>query len=88
VGDAQGPWTHLIMTAITLAGVAVIMWMEAPEWQRQMAARKIRLRLRSAATRLAACAGHRAMGRELGGTPENDAGYHTAYRISRFRDTL
>lgn len=87
MGD-QGPWTHLLMTAITLAGVAGIMWMEAPEWQREMIRQATRSRLRRAAARLARASGHRAMGRELAGTPEDEAGYWFPYRLSRVRDAL
>lgn len=88
MGD-QGPWTHLVMTVITVAGVAVIMWMEAPEWQREAIKRQVRLKARSAVTRLAAASGHRAMGDELAGRKaEADAGYGFTYRISRARDRL
>ena len=85
----QGPWTHLLMTAITLAGVAVIMWMEAPEWQRQMIIRAARARARQGAARVAARSGHRAMGDELRGRlGEALAGYGITYRLSRLRDRL
>jgi hypothetical protein len=88
MGD-QGPWTHLVMTAITVAGVGVIMWMEAPEWQRETIRRAIRYRLRRAAARLARASGHRAMGDELSGRQsEADAGYAATYRLSQLRDKL
>ena len=84
-----GPWAHLLMTLITLAGVAAVMWMEAPEWQRQMILRTTRARARAAATRLAALSGHRSMGDELRGrTVEAHAGYGFTYRLSRLRDRL
>lgn len=87
-GD-QGPWTHLVMTLITLGGVAVIMWMEAPEWQRQMLTRTVRSRLHRAAALAARASGHRAMGDELGGRDrEAHAGYGFTYRLSRVRDRL
>jgi hypothetical protein len=87
--DGQGPWTHLLMTAITAGGVVVIMWMEAPEWQREAIRRAIRYRLRKLATRLAASSGHRAMGDELSGRKsEAEAGYGVTYRLSRLRDAL
>src|SRR5260370_953083 len=35
MGESQGPWTQLLVTVITVAGVAVIAWMEAPPWQRE-----------------------------------------------------
>lgn len=88
MGD-QGPWTHLLMTVITVAGVAGIMWMEAPEWQRELIRRAIRSKLRFAVTRLARASGHRAMGDELAGrTAEAEAGYGWTYRLSRVRDSL
>jgi hypothetical protein len=85
----QRAWSHLIMTAVTVAGVAVIMWMEAPDWQREAIRRKIRLRLRRAAALVAARSGHRAMGDELSGhQAEAEAGYGLTYRLSMFRDRL
>jgi hypothetical protein len=88
VNDSN-PWTHLLMTLITLTGVAVIMWMEAPEWQRQLIARAARARLRAAATRVAASSGHHAMGDELSGRlREALAGYGFTEKISRIRDRL
>jgi hypothetical protein len=88
MGD-QGPWTHLVMTVITVAGVLVIMWMEAPEWQRETIKRAARVRVRSLAGRLAARSGHRAMGDELDGrTAEAEAGYGFTYRVSKLRDRL
>ncbi len=86
---SEGPWTHLLMTVITLAGVAAVMWMEAPEWQREMIRRQARVRLRGLAARLAASSGHRAMGDELQGrTAEAHAGYGFTYKLSRMRDRL
>jgi hypothetical protein len=85
----QNPWSHLLVTVITVAGVAVIMWMEAPPWQREQIRLRLRLKLRSVTTRLAARSGHRAMGDELSGrTMEADAGYGFTYRLSRLRDKL
>jgi len=85
----QGPLTHLLMTAITLSGVAAIMWMEAPEWQREAIRRAARHRARRLAARLARACGHRAMGDELSGhTREALAGYGFTYNLSRLRDRL
>jgi len=87
--DGQGPWSHLLMTVITLAGVGAVMWMEAPEWQRAMIKRQARVRLRLLAGRLAASSGHRAMGDELQGRiAEAHAGYGFTYRLSALRDRL
>ncbi len=86
---SESPWTHLLMTAVTLAGVAAVMWMEAPEWQREMIRRQARSRMRSLAIRLAAASGHRAMGDELRGRmAEAHAGYGFTYKLSRMRDRL
>jgi hypothetical protein len=46
------------------------------------------LRTRSLATRLARASGHRAMGRELAGAPEDEAGYRRTFRLSTLRDKL
>jgi hypothetical protein len=89
VQGKPGPLAHLLMTLITLAGVALIMWMEAPEWQRQMITRATRHRARQLAARLAARSGHQSMGSELSGrTAEAHAGYGITYRLSRMRDRL
>lgn len=86
---SDSPWTHLLMTAITLAGVAAVMWMEAPEWQRETIKRGLRAKGRRAAAVLARKSGHRAMGDELSGrAAEAEAGYGVAYRLSRLRDKL
>ena len=84
----QGPWTHLLMTLITVAGVAGMMWIEMDPAYREMLRREARQKLRRLAGRLAAASGHRAMGNELHGTPETLAGYGFTYRLSRLRDRL
>ena len=87
--DGKNPWTHLLMTLITLGGVAVIMWMEAPEWQRQMITRSARAKARGLVTRVAASSGHHAMGDELSGRlREALAGYGFTEKLSRIRDRL
>jgi hypothetical protein len=89
VDGKPGPLAHLLMTLITLAGVALIMWMESPEWQRQMIARTTRARARRFAALVAARSGHQSMGSELSGrTIEAEAGYGITYRLSRLRDRL
>jgi hypothetical protein len=80
---------HLLVTVITLGGVAAVMWMEAPEYQREMIRRAARLRLQRAAGAAARASGHRAMGDELSGRlREALAGYGFTYRLSRLRDRL
>ena len=85
----DSPWTHLLMTLITIGGVAVIMWMEAPDWQRQIITRAARVKLRRAAGLAARASGHQAMGSELSGRlHEAIARYGVTYRLSRLRDRL
>jgi hypothetical protein len=84
----DSPVARLIGAALTLAMVGAMMWLEMPEWQRQLAGRALRARSRAAAGWLARTSGRRAMGRELAGTPEHQAGYDRTERISRLRDAL
>jgi hypothetical protein len=86
---SDSPLTHLAMTLITLAGMAAIMWMEAPEWQRETVRRAARLKGRRLAAAVARRSGHRAMGDELSGRDgQAEAGYGFTYRLSRLRDKL
>lgn len=85
----ESPWEHLVMTLVTVAGMAALMWMEAPEWQREIIKRAARNRLRRLAAGVARRSGHRAMGDELDGrTEQARAGYGFTYRLSTFRDRL
>ena len=79
---------RLAAAALTLAGIALMCWAEMPPWQRDLFLRLIRFRTRLLATRLAALSGRRAMGRELAGAPEHDAGYARTFRLSLWRDRL
>ena len=89
MGDNSGLLRHLLITAITVAGVAVIMWLEAPDWQKEMISRGANLRLHGLAAGLARAAGHSAMGDELKGrASEARAGYRVTERLSRLRDRL
>lgn len=81
-------WQRLVVLGATLGIVAGMMWAEMPPWERQMIVRSARLRLRRMTSRLARATGHRAMGRELAGTPEDEAGYGLPYRLSKMRDAL
>jgi hypothetical protein len=77
------------MTLITLAGMAAVMWMEAPEWQRETAKRAVKAKSRRLADALARRSGHRAMGDELSGrAPAAESGYRFTYRLSKLRDAL
>ena len=84
----DSPLTRLAAALLTLAGIALMCWLEMPPWQRDLTLRLTRFRLRLLATRLAAASGRRAMGRELAGAAEHDAGYGRTLRLSTWRDRL
>jgi hypothetical protein len=84
----DSPAVRLTVAFMTLAGIALMCWAELPPWQRQILTRSARRRLRAAAARLARASGQRAMGRELAGTAEHDAGYGWTLRLSTWRDRL
>lgn len=84
----DSPLMRLLAAAVTLAGLGLMAWMELPAWQREMIAGRARSRLRRALARLARASGYRAMGRELAGAPEHEAGYERTYRLSSLRDRL
>ena len=79
---------RLTAAFLTLLGIALMCWVEMPPWQRDLTLRLTRARLRSIATRLAAVSGRRAMGRELAGAAEHEAGYARTLRLSVWRDRL
>jgi hypothetical protein len=84
----ESPWGQLAASLITLAALAVLAWWEMPPAQRQLAALTARTRTQKILHRLARASGCRAMGRELAGTPESDAGYGVAYRLAVLRDRM
>ena len=84
----DSPLARLAAALLTLAGIAVMCWLEMPPWQRDLCLKVARFRLRLAAARLAAASGRRAMRRELAGTPEHDAGYARTFRLSTWRDRI
>jgi hypothetical protein len=82
-------WRHLLMTLISVAGMAVMVWMELPEGQRSMLTLELRAglhkHLHAAAQRL----GHSGMGSELAAhMPTARASYGLAYRLARWRDQV
>lgn len=81
-------WQRLLAALVTLASAGLMVWMEMPPARRELIVLQVRSRLRRAAARLARASGHRAMGRELAGTPEDEAGYGLAYRLAKFSDQL
>lgn len=86
---SDSPLVNLLVTLVTLGGAAALMWMELPEYQREMIRRAARLRLQRAAGAAARSSGHRAMGDELSGRlREALAGYGFTYRLSTLRDRL
>jgi hypothetical protein len=83
------PWQRILATLITLGGIAVITWMETPEWQREIISRAVKRRTYRLLHRLARASGHRAMGDELAGRKsEADAGYSFTEHVSRLRDRM
>lgn len=82
------PAIRLMVALVTLTGIALMCWAELPPWQRELTARIARNRLRALTARLARASGQRAMGRELAGAPESDAGYGRTFRLSTWRDRL
>jgi len=82
-GDRQPVWQQLVMTAVSLAAVGAMLWMEAPQWQRDQIRNAVRSRLAGVAWR----SGRKAMSRELDGDlPGARSGYVVTYWLSRLRD--
>lgn len=86
MGDSRAG--RLTAALVTLALLGLMAWWELPPWQRALMARTARAYLRRLAARAARLSGQRAMGRELAGAPEDEAGYERTYRISSLRDRL
>ena len=86
----QGAVQQITQLVIALLGVAAILWMEAPPWQREMVTRAVRARLHVLAARAARSSGHHAMGAELAGRQDDaEHGYRFTYWLSsRVRDKL
>jgi hypothetical protein len=80
-GEHPPMWQQLLMTAVSVAAVAAMLWMEAPTWQREQIRQAVRSRLASAAWR----SGREAMRLEIEhGRP--GSGYTFTYWLSRLRD--
>ena len=85
----QNLQSQLLMLAVSIAGTAVLVWMEVPPDQRVMWTIEAKTRLRRWLHRAARRAAHAAMGSELSGWRQSAAaGYGLAYRLSRARDRL
>lgn len=80
-GDRPPMWQQLVMTAVSVAAVGVMLWMEAPQWQKE----QIRLAVRSHLAVAAWRSGRKAMRLEIdGGRPVGL--YQVTYLLSRLRD--
>lgn len=74
-------WQQLLMTAVSVAAVAAMLWMEAPQWQRDQFRQAVRSKLAVAAWQ----SGRKAMGLEIDrGKPVGL--YQVTYYLSRLRD--
>ena len=83
MGEHPPMWQQLLMTAVSLAAVGAMLWMEAPEWQRETIRRAVRGRLASVAWD----SGRAAMKIELDRGPgKARSGYQLTYWLSRLRD--
>lgn len=81
MGEQPPMWQQLLMTAVSVAAVAAMLWMEAPPWQREQIRSAIRNRLAVVAWR----SGRKAMGLEIDrGKPVGL--YQVTYYLSRLRD--
>ena len=84
----DSPLARLIASLAMLATLAALAWWEMPPARRQLATLTARQAARRQLHRLARASGYHAMGRELAGTPERDAGYRLTYRLSSLRDRV
>jgi hypothetical protein len=81
--------SRLLMLAVSIAGTAILVWMELPPDHRMMIGLETRARAQRWLGRLARRAGHAGMGSELSGWRQSAAaGYSVAYRLARLRDRL
>jgi hypothetical protein len=81
--------SQLLMLAVSIAGTAILVWMELPPDQRVMWNLEARTWLQKRLHRAARRAGHAGMGSELSGWRLSAAcGYGLACRLARLRDRL
>jgi hypothetical protein len=81
-GDRQPVWQQLVMTAVSVLAVAAMLWMEAPQWQRDQIRGVLRNRLAVAAWR----SGRAAMRLELDRGRPVGLNLHLTEVLSRLRD--
>ena len=87
--EPRNLWVHLLMTAISVAGMAAVVWLEMPESQRTMMYLTTRTWLHRNLHLSALRAGRAGMGAELHEhMPSAHVGYGLAYRLARWRDAL
>ena len=83
MGGDRPLWQDLLMTAVSLAAVGAMLWMEAPGWQRDQIRQTVRSRVAGAAWQT----GRHAMSLEIEhGRP--GPGYQLTYWLSRLRDAI
>lgn len=87
--EPRSIWLHLLMTAISVAGMASIVWLEMPESERTMISLTVRTWLHRNLHHGARRAGRAGMGAELHEhMPTARVSYGLAYRLARLRDQL
>jgi hypothetical protein len=81
--------SRLLMLAVSIAGTAILVWMELPPDHRMMIGLETRARLQRWLHRAALRAGRAGIASEVSGWRQSAAaGYGVAYRLSRARDRL
>jgi hypothetical protein len=89
VNDQESLQSRLLMLAVSIAGTAVLVWMELPPDQRLMWTLEAKAKMHKWLHRAAKRAGHAGMGSELSGWRQSAAcGYGLAYRLAKLRDHL
>ena len=89
MNEQESLQSRLLMLAVSIAGTAVLVWMEVPPDQRMMWTLEAKARAQRWLNRAARRAGHAGMGSELSGWRQSAAaGYGLAYRLARARDRL
>lgn len=87
--DPRPVRAQLIMVIISVAGAAMVTWMELAPDQRMMMTLTVKARLHRLLHRAARRAGYLGMASELAGHRESaSTGYGVAYRLARLRDRL
>ena len=89
MNEPESLQSRLLMLAVSIAGTAVLVWMEVPPDQRMMWTLEAKAKMHRWLHRAARRAGHAGMGSELRSWRQTAAaGYGLAYRLARLRDRL